>query len=257
MYSSPGMPKPGVAPRPTLRNTAPKFACRSANGKSVPSSLPVSSFTAKFFDHGHFSPRHFGRFAKADDAVCGKTARQVAFFKQRHTVPAFREFARTGETRGARANDRHFLACGFPWLEQVCSPGINEVPSHVAAAPDGDGLVLRAKNTSAFAQFLHRAYARAGAPSKLDSRWCARSLARFSVASFLMNLGYVNVCGAGVRTGSVVAHQTSCRFDSGCVACSVAAEVRASRIRTRRSVLNIRQRILLIANRNNKMHHTR
>src|SRR6266478_7885787 len=113
---------------------------------------------------------------------------------------------------------------------------------------DGDGLVLRAKNTSAFAQLLHRTYTRAGGAQQIGLQNGARGTSQVVGRNFLDELGYINVCGAGVRTRSVVAHQTSCRFDSGFVACQWRQKF-AERIRTRRSLLNIRQRILLIANR--------
>src|SRR3989442_289558 len=85
------------------------------------------------------------------------------------------------------------------------------------------------------------------APSKLDSRMVRAEPRKFSVAIFLMNFG-MSMCVGQACVQGALAHQTSCRFDSGFVACQRRQKF-AERIRTLRSSLNIRQRILLIANR--------
>jgi hypothetical protein len=78
---------------------------------------------------------------------------------------------------------------------------------------NGDGLVLRAENASAFAQFLHRAHTRAGGAEQIRLEDRTRRATQILRPYFLDELWYVDVRGASVGTRGVVAHQASCCFD--------------------------------------------
>ncbi len=79
-----------------------KVCLEISQGEILAEFLASFHLHAQFCDHFHFREGHVHGFAKADDAVGGKAAGQVAFFEKRHTVAAFCEFAGTGKTRRAR-----------------------------------------------------------------------------------------------------------------------------------------------------------
>jgi hypothetical protein len=113
--------------------------------------------------------------------------------------------------------------------------------------PDDNGLVFRPKHASAFAQFLHRAYARARGAEQIGLQDGARGPSQIAGGNLLDELGNIDVRRTGVRTRSIEAHQASCCFNGGFVARKWRQKF-VEGIRTRRSLLDIRQPILLIVN---------
>ncbi len=107
-------------------------------------------------------------------------------------------------------------------------------------AADRDGLVFRAEHTRAFAQFLHRAHARAGSAEKIGLQDSARRTAQIVRGNFLDEPGDIDVRGTGVRAWSVVAHQAPRCLDGGLIARQRWQKF-VERIRTRRLLLKSRQ----------------
>ena len=109
---------------------------------------------------------------------------------------------------------------------------------------DGDGLVFRTENTSAFAQFLHWAYTRAGGAKQIGLQDSARRATQILGRNFLDELWYVDVRWAGVRARGVVAHQATCCFQ-GCFVARQCRQKFVERIRPRSALRIIRQHTLL------------
>jgi len=119
MYSSPGMPKLGGTQTHTEKHGA-KSSLAVGQGEIRSSSWPVS-VSRQVFRSWHLGPRHFDRFAKADNAVMWKDRRQVRAFQIASRCARGSRVRPHRRDRGARANDRHFLPVASRVWKQVRS----------------------------------------------------------------------------------------------------------------------------------------
>src|SRR5215475_1874058 len=172
---------------------------------------------AELLHEGNFHESDFDRLPQRNDAVSGKTSGQVTLFEKSDGVAELSEFPGTRESRRAGADDGYFFAGGRRRAEESEFSGISMIHRVTLEAPDCDGFVFGAKDTSPFTQFLNGADASAGGAEQVGFEYGARGPAKISGVDFLDEFGDVDVRGTGVCAGSVVAHQAARGFSDGLV----------------------------------------
>lgn len=172
-------------------------------------------FDAETLNHGDLGESDVDGFAEADDAVGGEAAGKIAALKDGDAVAKFGEFTGTGKTCGACTDDGDGMAGGLGDRKELQGVGVKEIHGVALQAADGDGLVFGAQDASAFAKFLNGADAGAGGAEEIGFEDGAGRAFEIVGGDFLDEFGDVDVSGAGVGAGRVVAHEAAGGLDEG------------------------------------------
>ena len=124
-----------------------------------------------------------------------------------------RELAGAGQACRAGADDRDFLPRGFPGLKQIDTSAVHVVHGVTLQPADRNRLPLAAKNTSALAQFLYRANARASCAEQVGFENSSCRASQIPRCDFLDESRDVDVGRARMGTRRVKAHQAAGCFD--------------------------------------------
>ena len=171
-----------------------------------------SKLHAETPDHLDFGQGNGNRLAKGDDAVSGKAAGELAFLKDRDVMAEFRKFPSAGDSGRSGSNHGYSFPGGSAGLKYIDAAPIHVICGITLQTPDSNRLVFGSENAGSFAQFLHRAHARASRSEEVRLQNRPGGTDQIIRRDLFNESWNVDMGRAGMRAGSVVTKKSAVRF---------------------------------------------